>query len=530
MGFFDFLKIKKKDKREEVVRHKKVNEDYEVLPSATEGVAAPSLGSVRSIWQDTVASGLTPYELAAILQAAAEGDITAYLTLAEEMEERDLHYAGVLATRKIAISKLEMQVIAPTEDTKDILIADELRIMLENINSSKLIREMMDGIARSYSCIEIIWDTSEKQWHPKDLIWRDQRFFTFDQDTLSELRLLDESAPVEGLPLDPFKWIIYQPQIKTGIPIRGGLARLVAFSHMAKSYSLKDWMAFAEVFGMPLRLGRYPRSATADDQAKLLTAVANLGTDAAAIIPESMMIDFISSQHPGGGSAIYHDLAVYLDKQVSKAVLGQTMTTDDGSSLAQAKVHETVRTDIKESDAVDISLALNKYLIKPWVILNYGKQIKYPLIKLAIPEIQDLEKFSKAVAPMIDRGLPVEIAQILDKYGLVEPAEGAALLHPVGAQKMEESKNFATFIKALNQGKNEDVIDDVAGKALKDWEKQMDPVLQPILELSENSESVEEFEKGLNDILGDMDTKYLTKRLATAMFISRGIGDATDKV
>ena len=67
-------------------------------------------------------------------------------------------------------------------------------------------------------------------------------------------------------------------------------------------------------------------------------------------------------------------LAEWLDRQTSKAVLGQTMTTDDGSSQAQATVHNEVRHDILKSDARQLANTLNRDLIQPYVDLNFGPQ------------------------------------------------------------------------------------------------------------------------------------------------------------
>ena len=85
----------------------------------TQEVAAPRLTGVRQVWHQSVASGLTPGRLASLLQAAAEGDARDYLTLAEEMEERDLHYASVLGTRKLALAGLNIRVEAATDDKED---------------------------------------------------------------------------------------------------------------------------------------------------------------------------------------------------------------------------------------------------------------------------------------------------------------------------------------------------------------------------------------------------------------------------
>ncbi len=65
----------------------------------TREAAHPTLTGVRQVWNgESMASGLTPERLAALLRSAAEGSRRDFLTLAEEMEERDPHYGAVLTT------------------------------------------------------------------------------------------------------------------------------------------------------------------------------------------------------------------------------------------------------------------------------------------------------------------------------------------------------------------------------------------------------------------------------------------------
>lgn len=47
--------------------------------------------------------------------------------------------------------------------------------------------------------------------------------------------------------------------------------------------------------------------------------------------------------------------------------------------------------------------------------------------------MEDLKALSDALGPLIDRGLEVEQATILSRFGLPEPKKGAKLLHPQSA-------------------------------------------------------------------------------------------------
>jgi len=439
------------------------------ISSLTEDIAHHSITGIRTVWHTSIATTLTPENLANILLAVDDnGDIYEYLTLAEEMEERDLHYHSVISTRRLAVSSLDLVVESVADDAENIKIADFVReVMTDEDTVRELLADQLDALGKGFSVSEIMWNRDESKWVPDKYVWRDPRFFQFDRVTGDILSLRDEANVVDGIPLAAYKFIVHTPKIKSGLKVRGGLARLAAVAFMCKGYSLKDWMAFAEVYGMPLRVGKYGSGASPAQKTELLRAVANIGTDAAAIIPESMQIEFINAMKSGGTASeiIFESLSNWLDRQVSKGVLGQTMTTDDGSSLAQAKVHDNVRGDIVISDAVQLSATLRRDLVKPLVDLNFGprKRNEYPVVRLVIEEPEDLESLSKSLPPFIDRGLPVEVSVILDKFGLTEPADDAVLLGGIKSVDEQETKD--------DEKEKDDKDDDKGSKHDDDDEK-----------------------------------------------------------
>ena len=336
------------------------------LAVLTEVHARASLTGVRQVWGQTAATGLTPAGLASLLQAAADGSPNDYLTLAEEMEERDPHYASVLRTRKLAVIGLEPVVEAAGDDAKSQAQAEAVRTLIANPHFETLLEDALDGLGKGYSANEIMWDKGST-WTPKHYEWRDPRWFSWDRITRQQLRLLTEANPSEGEALAPYKFVVHRPKLKSGLPVRAGLARIVAFCWICKAYALKDWMAFIEVFGMPLRLGRYGPGAKPEDIAVLRTAVASIGTDAAAVLPTSMAIEFQKAGEGGGNSAdLYLKLCEYLDKQVSKAVLGQTSSSDSqasGLSNGNNQGHNEVRADLLKADAKQLATTINRDLM-----------------------------------------------------------------------------------------------------------------------------------------------------------------------
>lgn len=482
----------------------------------TEEVAAPRVTGVRQVWHPSVAGGLTPGRLAALLQAAAEGDARDYLTLAEEMEERDLHYASVLGTRKLALAGLNIRVEAATDDAEDVRRADALREVIGSPEFGEVQTDLTDALGKGYSVAEIIWDRSGKTWVPERFEWRDPRFFMFDRATGQELRLLDDADVVNGIALAPYKFIVHRPRLRTGLPIRGGLARLAAVGYMCKAWTWKDWMGFADIYGIPMRVGRYGPNASKEDIGVLLSAVANLGSDAAAVIPDSMRIDFNQAANVAGAGDFFKGLAEWWDKQMSKAIVGQTMSADDGASLAQAKVHNEVRLDLLEADAKAESNTLNRMFVRPFCDLNFAPGRPYPRLIIDVPQPENLELLIKAVTALVPLGMRIEQSVIRDKFGLPEPAEGAEILAVQAAAP-------APVATALNreQPTAPAAVPDIVDNQVKTMEASaavpMDDMVEAIKDLLDSVSSLEEFRDRLIEAYPAMNAEQLANAMADAL-------------
>ncbi len=487
----------------------------------TEELARGGITGVRGVWHDSVARNLTPARLSQLLEEAANGNADDYLTLAEEMEERELHYASVLGTRKRGVSRLPVTVEAASDDPEDVKIADDVRELTLRPGFRLLRKHMLDALGKSYSVHEIVWKRGAK-WLPQ-YEWRDPRWFRWDRDTGRKLRLKDEADPINGIALQPYKWIVHQPNLKTGLPIRGGLARLVAFAWICKAYAQKDWNAFAEIFGLPLRIGRYGPGATKGDIAILRHAVASLGSDAAAILPASMSIEFHQAAKTGGGD-LFEKLCDYLDRQISKAVLGQTMTSDaqsTGMNSGNAGVHNEVREDIRDDDAQDAEETLNRDLVVPYVTLNYGPRERYPKICFPIRENEDLAALVKNVTALVPFGLRVEESVMRDRMGFPEPAEGAVLLkapaRPVASPLQGDGKDIDTALNARQGRRRLSTNERQAERLGADADPVVEELTGAIEAMLEASSSFEEFRAKLLDAYGELDDARLAGMLTDAM-------------
>lgn len=543
------------------------------LDELEEEIATVALAGVRNPWYESVANRITPERLGEILRRVDEGDSIDYLTLAEEMEERDLHYQAELGKRKLAISGLDLVIESATDDAQDVKISDFVEEALLGEEVDSLVTALTDALGKSYSVCEIIWDHSGKEWFPQCYKWRDPRFFRYDYETGAELRLLDLKDPSFGIPLTPYKFICHEPKLKMGLQIRCGLARLASVAFMCKGYTWKDWMAFAEVFGMPLRLGKYGPQATREEQLRLLRAVSRLGTDAAAIIPKTMEIEFVKGESTSGSDKLFQGLSEYLDEQITIGILGQTATTKGTpGKLGNEKERSDVRKDINKSDAKQMATTLRRLLVKPLVDLNFGPQPRnrYPKVRLQTEEQKDLVQMSQWLPPMVKLGMPVGKSWARDQFGVPEPADDEELLsqpepppafgapgapgedpkdakkpgskeppEPDRREKKRDSEkdkeavarelvrrmppDMLVALAAQASASRSDEIDDLADAAMDGWRKVMDPILDPILQLAQTAQNTREFVTGLKKLKVGKD--HFARELAVATFKARGLGN-----
>lgn len=388
---------------------------------------AQRIGTVRSPVSGYPADGLNPVALAQILREADRGNPVRYLELAEAIEERDPHYLGVMGTRKRSVSQLDITVEAASDAPADFARADLIRTWLKRDELTEELFDILDAVGKGYSFTRIIWDSSEGQWQPRRLDRHDPRWFRFRRDDLmTPVKLTDSGAEV---PLDPFGFIFATISAKSGLHLRSGLARIAAWGWMFKAFTQRDWSIFAQTYGQPIRVGKYPGGTSQADQDTLYRAVAGIAGDCAAIVPDTMMIEFVEAKSVSSSSDLYERRADWIDRQTSKAVLGQTATTDAiAGGHAVGQEHRQVQADIERADARALAAILNRDLIRPWMELEFGPLPAYPRIRIERPEAEDLKGMADALAKLVPLGLRVEASEVRDRFGLSEPAKGAEIL------------------------------------------------------------------------------------------------------
>ena len=488
-----------------------------------------AVAALRDRYSTYPSSGLTPEKLAGIFKLADQGDVSAQAELFEEIE-RDPHIGSVLGTRKNAVLGLDLTITPASESAEDKDICEFVNAEIDKLNAfDEILLDMLDAIGKGYSLTEIDWKVEDGKARIARLRWIHPKRTTFvklvaDQWAADDLtpRLLTENDEIEGEEIPPFKSIYHRYKARSGYDTQAGVLRVVAWMYLFKNYSIKDWAVFNEVFGMPMRLGKYSPAATEGDREALLQAVRSLGSDAAGIISQSTEIEFVHALK-AGGAAPYDIFLNWCDRQCSKAILGQTLTTEvDGQgSYAASQTHDGVRGDLLEADSRSAARTLRDQLVRPLVGFNFGWEKALPNVALPIEETEDLKELAEVFGILREKlEYPFTLEQVSERFKVRTPQSGETVLGTVAPAEGNKKLSLKAALPAATGDDETDVVVLVGERLAAQAQASEDLWLEQIRRLLDEVESLEEFRDKVVELYADLDPAEQGEAIAEALALA----------
>lgn len=214
-----------------------------------------------------------------------------------------------------------------------------------------------------------------------------------------------------------------------------------------------DWAQFAELFGMPFRKGLYDGH---DPKTRdLLTqSLDQMGSAPYVVIPREADVEIVPNNSQGSKDT-YSGLIEACNKEISKLIVGQTMTSEDGSSHSQSQTHMEVQAEIHFADRLFITRLLN-HRLRP-LLAKHGYEIGKGSFQFVVEEKIPKDKLIK-IHRDVAKEVPVGDDFWYDTYGVPKPDNYDEL-------KAEQKAQKEVAQKLLNQPKKDD------NKKIKNWFK-----------------------------------------------------------
>jgi phage gp29-like protein len=394
------------------------------------------------IWDRFVghpASGIDPRRVVSIYRNAEGGYPLEQSDFFADIVENDGHLRSAIEDRLLAVAGKDWQVMPGGEKPIDIKAADLLQAMLEESNFDDAIAGILSSRYYGYSGSEIDWKRLDGEIVPSHFVTMPFRRFRFDS---KDQPLLLNSSDYQGEPLAPGSWI-WTANINAlcHITPRSGMLRTAAWFALFKRWSWRDWVIYAEKFGIPLVIGKHDPNASEDEKSQLESTVQDIGEAGQATMSTNTEIDIREAQRSGDSASLHRSIVAEANQEIAKLITGSTLTGQTGGpgSFALGKVHEGRAFSLVQADARMVSRRFSKDLAAPFLEFNGLSGARLPWLKIYVERETDPTRRLDMAKKAQDMGLPLDIEQIRAETGFrAPPNEARELKAPTPPDGPEE--------------------------------------------------------------------------------------------
>lgn len=250
----------------------------------------------------------------------------------------------------------------------------------------------------------------EGEWAGYDLIPRKH------VDPVRRL-ILRRQTDITGRPWDDYADLLFM-----GNPDDLGLLAKAAPWVIYKRNTTGDWSQFSELFGMPIQEYIY-NSDDEESRQRAIDDVAQMGSLAQFFHDEDTRLNLIEAGNKTGSANVYERLCERCNNELSKLVLGNTLTTESSEKGTQAlgTVHRKVEDKVAQAD--------KRYVLD---VLNYDMADIFARIgintaggEFCFPEKKDIDPASKTnilTQLKTNFNLPVSDDYLYKEFGIEKPA------------------------------------------------------------------------------------------------------------
>jgi phage gp29-like protein len=407
--------------------------------------------------QRRLGAGLTPQAITVTQRAADEGRMALWADLLDEVRQGDPHLHGDLQKRELSVSGADYELRLPTGATKR-AGATALRLCQDAIESIAppagslgvsfrgAMQNLLTANFHGRAAVEIVYARDGRYTipseaypiHARRLSWSndlDWRLYLYDETTGDTRFSRFPGVPFSDRAMFPAgKILLHTPRVFGTYPTREGLGRALVWYSAFKRWTVRDWLAFAEWAGRGLRVGKYatgrdPKNdarANDEDKAALEDALIAMSSTVATVIPDVTDLEVI----PPHSTEVHAELVKLCNGEMSKAILGGTLTSDPGDRGARSlgEVHLRAMTQLLKSDSENLADTLRRDFFGPIVRMNLGDRAPVPHIVLNVEPPADAKSRAERLKMYMEHGLAVPAEWVRDMEGIPSPTTGEEVI------------------------------------------------------------------------------------------------------
>ncbi len=420
----------------------------------------------------------------------------------------DAHVGSVVDSRKAGVLTLEWMLERGKASKRH---HDFIAAVLAKFDMHRVITDILEAPLYGFAPMEIVWERADGMIAPSEFLGKPSEWFRYSLD--NELLFISKDN-TEGEPVPDLKFIVPRNDPTYINPYGKRILSRCFWPVTFKRGGFRFWAMFLEKYGMPHLIGTYPSGTEEAKISEMLSMLEDMIQDAVAVIPEGSRVESVDVSSSGNAGRAYKEFLEFGNREVSKAVLGQTLTTEMQStgSYAASQTHFAVRQEIVDSDRRIVEDTMNT-LIGYIYEVNFSADQEKPMFQLFEQKDVQQERAERDKT-LTEAGVRFTKEYFQDEYDLDEKHFEVTDPAPPGGGGGGE------FSEAPSQ-KTLDALEDTIGGMDAELQAQAEAALSVIFSLAEKSGSFEEFSRKLADAYPELDTEALSKKIEQASFISK---------
>jgi phage gp29-like protein len=373
---------------------------------------------------------------------------------------------------------------------------------------------MQEAILRGQRLHEVVWMLDGPVQKPVAVIDRPNLRFIYGID--NELRLLTKENRIEGLPVDPYKFLVSRHMPSYDNPYGVALLSSCFWPWTFKHNGFRFFVKFCEKYGIPWAVGKYPAGTLQKQIDELADGLARMVEDAIAAIPDSGAVELIENR--GGGQQLPQERLIEVcNREMSKCLNSQTLATEINGvgSYAAAETHRGREQSNGAADRKIIEDTVNELLL--WMTeinFNTAAQPLFEFYDEAEARKDWVDVFAGA-REYLD--VPVKFAH--DRLQIPEPVDGEPVL-PKSDKPAPIASNFSKYQFAApvtsDPSPVNDYTDQLASLAADPLTQWLNIIRGKLNKTIADGGSLADFQAQLLDSYGDLPSEELVKVMELA--------------
>ncbi len=464
----------------------------------------------------------------------------------------DSHVGGSVMQRKSRVKRMELVFLSgEPKNAKADAALDLVQRQIEEIQRiPEVVNEILDAPLYGATYLEMFWNrlpiTSDRpngEIVLTDIMAKPFEWFVYDIDNVLKVKDKNVAFGYSTRDIPPNKVLPVVKDQTYKNPYGERAFKRAFWPYQFKKGGVRFWTEFLEKYGMPFLFGKLDAKKSDEDLNQFYNDLVDMVRNGVVVSRSDTKeeIDVVESKSRGSSSDTYKAYKNAMNIEISKAILGETLTIENSESGSQAatETHLEVLEAIQDEDRAMTERTFDR-IARLLTDLNFGKDVKSPYCRLIDPKELSLKQAERDATLADKIGVKFNKAYISDTYKIDEdyfemgePApkgtnppkstkktpEPTAKPAKDGTESIEEEDEFAERFPI------QDGVDRFIDGSLERLEGVDDALQAELKEIVKTSKDYAELISRLSSLKDKIDSRYFSPIFSQVLDIAYVVGE-----